>query len=54
MHIHIGLESSVFGGLIIPVCSYILSESYCAIAQWFEVCLVLCCRFEPLLAELHW
>ena len=29
---------------------------YCAIAQWFEVCLclVLCCRFEPLPAELPW
>ena len=30
---------------------------YCAIAQWFEVCLVLCCvvfRFNPLPAELPW
>ena len=26
---------------------------YCAIAQWFEVCLVLC-WFEPLPAELPW
>ena len=27
---------------------------HCAIAQWFEVCLVLCCRFELLPAELPW
>ena len=29
---------------------------YCAIAQWFEVCLcvVLCCRYEPLPVELPW
>ena len=43
-HMHIlGLELGVIGGLITPVCSYILSESIMCHSTWFEVCLVLCC-----------
>ena len=52
-HMHNSLELGVFSGLIAPT---YLVRVLCTIAQWFEVCLcvVLCCRFEPLPAELPW
>ena len=34
------------------VCPSVFFNVHGAIAQWFEVCLVLCCRFEPLPVEL--
>ena len=40
VHMHIlSLELGIIGGLITPVCSYMLS--YFAIGQFFEVCFVL-------------
>ena len=54
-HMHIlGLELGVIGGLIIPVCSYMLSESLLCHSTVVGglPCVVLCCRFEPLPAQL--
>ena len=52
-HMHNSLELGVFSGLITPVCSYILSESILCHST-VVLGLSLCCRFEPLPAEMPW
>ena len=45
MHMHVLiLELGVIGGLVTPVCSYVLSECLlCAIAQLLRFAFALCC-----------
>ena len=52
MQIPFNLELGVFGGLITPVCSYILSEGFSVHSTEYRgltlPCVVLCCRLRAL------
>ena len=54
----LNLELGVFGGLVTPVCSYILSEGYlCHSTEYWGLtlpCVVLYWRLRALAAELPW
>ena len=57
MQIPLNLELGVFGGLITPVCSYILSEGFSVLSEYWGLtlsCVVLYSRLRALLAELPW